>query len=281
MLSNNNAGAALPAGRNKARWAQKSMQWGAKSWFIVAAIGQGIFTLYIIGLYGVSALTGNFERWNSMMPHGYTAGDTAGNIAIGLHLLLAAVVSIGGPFQLAPQSRQRFPRLHRINGKVYIAAAFIMALSGLYLTWVRGSVGGLAGDLAITLNAVLLVAFAIPTYRLARARRMAQHQRWAWRLFMVMSGVWFFRIGLMLWLALWGRPVGFDPQTFTGPFLTALNYGQYLVPLALLEVYFYLKQRPASWRQAAYGGFLWVCTLLTAGGIVAATLAMWLPRVLG
>jgi hypothetical protein len=37
---------------------------------------------------------------------------------------------------------------------------------------------------------------------------------------MVLSGVWFFRLGMFLWLAINRGPAGFEPDTFTGPFLT-------------------------------------------------------------
>ena len=37
-----------------------------------------------------------------------------------------------------------------------------------------------------------------------------------------MNGVWFFWLGLLLWLMIHQQPVGFDPKTFTGPFLTFL-----------------------------------------------------------
>ncbi|QXP44925.1 hypothetical protein FM038_25960 [Shewanella eurypsychrophilus] len=61
---------------------------------------------------------------------------------------------------------------------------------------------------------------------------------WAIRLFIVMGGVWFFRIGLMLWLMIHQAPVGFDPKTFEGPFLSFLGFAQYLIPLAVAQLYF-------------------------------------------
>ena len=39
----------------------------------------------------------------------------------------------------------------------------------------------------------------------ARSRRITEHRRWALRLFMAASAVWFFRVGLMGWTMLTGR----------------------------------------------------------------------------
>jgi hypothetical protein len=44
--------------------------------------------------------------------------------------------------------------------------------------------------------------------------------------------VWFFRLGLTLWLLVHQAPVGFDPKTFSGPFLIVLTLAQSLVPAA-------------------------------------------------
>ena len=113
---------------------------------------------------------------------------------------------------------------------------------------------------------------------LLAARDFVNHRRWAMRLFLVMSGVWFFRVGLMLWLLIHQAPVGFDGETFTGPFLTALTFGQTLLPLLMLELYFYAQKRAGTQGRFAMAGLLALLTLATAAGIVGATLMMWSPR---
>ena len=57
----------------------------------------------------------------------------------------------------------------------------------------------------------------------ANAQRMQLldvHRRWAIRLFLAVSGVWFFRVGLMFWIGANQGAVGFDPASFTGPALS-------------------------------------------------------------
>ncbi len=264
--------------RKHLRPADKYLASSAVFWFIIAFIGQLIFVLYIFALYGISLYEGDFERWNAMIPNGYTKGDTAGNINIGVHLFLAAVISLGGPLQIIPSLRKWFPTFHRWNGRVYIATAVIITLTGFYLTWVRGSVGGLVGAVAISINGVLILLFALITIRYAMGRKFNNHRKWALRLFMVVSGVWFFRVGFMLWMLIHQKPVGFDPATFQGPFLTFLNFGQYLLPLLFLEIYFLAQEKAGQSVKIGTAVLIVVLTIVMGIGIFGATMGMWLPR---
>ena len=93
----------------------RALRAAATSWFIVAILGQWIFVAYVIGFYGSAAVRGRFEEWNKVLPHGYVAGDTVGNLVVSLHLLFAVVVIVGGALQLIPQVRRIAPAFHRWN----------------------------------------------------------------------------------------------------------------------------------------------------------------------
>ena len=258
--------------------ASKSLTASVNLWFLTAVAGQLVFAIYIAGFYGRATLSGDLAAWNKVMPHGYIPGDTAGNFAVGMHLLLALIITLGGALQLVPQIRRHAPTFHRWNGRLYISTAFLISLIGLYMVWTRGAVGDLTQHIGISINAVLIMLCALQTVRYARARKLAVHRRWALRLFIVASGVWFFRVGLMLWLALNGGPVGFDPHTFTGPFLNFLSFAQYLIPLGIVELYIRAtgNTRPAArWAMAA---LLLIASIGMGAGIVVTTLGMWLPR---
>ena len=258
--------------------ASNALTRAGQTWFIVAATGQLIFAWYMAALYGLSALRGDWETWNKVMPRGWNAGDTVGNIAIFVHLLLALVVTLAGLAQLLPAVRRAAPSVHRWIGRVYIASAFGIAFGSMYLMWVRGAVGDFSQHLGSTFNAILLVLFAVIALRHARARNLALHRQWALRLFMVMNGVWFFRLGLLLWLMIHQQPVGFDPKTFTGPFLTFLVFAQTVVPLAALELYFRAQRSDVAARKWSAAAVIAVLALATAGGVVGATMGLWLPR---
>jgi hypothetical protein len=93
--------------------------------------------------------------------------------------------------------------------------------------------------------------------------------------------VWFFRVGLMFWLLVNQRPVGFDTKSFTGPFLSFLSFADYLLPLAVLELYFQAQDRGGAVARRAMAAVLVLLTLAMAAGIFAATMGMWMPRISG
>ncbi len=264
------------AGRATA-WLQRSVV----AWLGVAFAGQLVFAAYVLLFYGGAALAGEPQRWNEVLPHGWKAGAALDNAVLAAHLAFTLVIVFGGFLQLLPAIRRRMPALHRWTGRMYVLAAATLALGGLYLLWVRGGAAGdLPQHLAISGNAIIILCCAALAWRAARARRVQEHRRWALRLFVAASGVWFFRVGLMAWLGVFRAPVGFDPQSFSGPFLTALAWGVYVVvPLLVLEAVLRAQRSTASApQQVAVAAGLGLLTLVMAFGIVIATLGMWGPR---
>ena len=258
--------------------AAHALRIAASTWFVVTVVGQLIFVIYIAGFYGVTTARGDLAAWGKVMPHGYVTGDTIGNSLVGVHLLFAALITLSGAVQLLPVVRRRAPKLHRWNGRFYLTSAVLMSVGGLAMVWTRGSVGGPSQHLAISLNALLILAFAAMALRHALARRFVEHRRWALRLFLAVSGVWFFRIGLTFWILVNQGPVGFDPESFTGPALTTISFAQYLLPLAILQLYFYTQDHAGTRGRIAMASGLLVCTLFTAVGIFAASMMLWLPH---
>ena len=264
--------------RDPQKVARKALDASAKIWFLVAAIGQLIFAIYIAAFYGGTALRGNWEAWNKALIHGFIPGETMGNIAVGTHMLLAFIITVGGILQLVPKIRTQAPVFHRWNGRLYMATAFILSIGGIYMILDRGTLGGLAQHIAIVFNAVLIMAFAIIALRRVMRGDIKSHRKWALRLFLAVGGVWFFRVGFMLWMLVHGAPVGFDPKTFSGPFLYFLAFGQYLIPLAVLELYFRAQGRVSALHRFSVAGLVFSLTILMTVGIFGATMGMWLPR---
>lgn len=259
--------------------AKSALNNAGRFWFLVAAIGQLLFFAYIVVFYGGSTVRGDFDAWRKVLPRGMIAGDTTGNFLLATHLLMAATITFGGLLQLLPAVRARVPALHRWNGRLYMVFAVTISLGSLYLVWVRGTVGDTSQHLGSTLNAFLILLCAALAWRFAKARDFASHGRWALRLFLVVSGVWFFRVGLMLWLLIHQAPVGFDPKAFNGPFLTFLAFAQTLIPLAVLELYLRAQQRASTALRFALAAGISLLTVATAGGIFGAAMMMWLPRI--
>ena len=263
-----------------ATYATRILTFTATAWLVVATMGQWLFGAYILLFYGKSTITGNFDQWNKVLPHGYVEGDWKGNALVGFHILLAAVLVIGGPLQLIPQLRRHVPQVHRWLGRLYVSTAIVVSTAGLVMVWTRGTIGDSTQQISISIQAIYIISFALLTIRYARVRQVARHRAWALRLFMVANGVWFFRVGLMFWLLVNGGPVGFNPKTFTGPFLTALSIFTYAIPLSLiiLELYLFAQQKQNKALSLFTSAIIILFTIITGIGIVGATIGMWLPR---
>jgi hypothetical protein len=258
--------------------ADKALHAAATFWFVIALVGQLMFAVYVAAFYGGAAARGDYGRWNDVLVGGWVAGSVLGNLVLVAHLLLAVVMTIGGPLQLIPQIRARALRLHRWNGRLYVPAAIIISVSGLYSVWTRGTAGGVNLALGVSLNAVLIIVFAVMVLRLALARRIDLHRRWALRLFMAVSGVWFFRVGMMLWLVVNQGPLGFG-ENFDGPFPTVFGFVCYLLPLAILELYLRVQDGARTAGRFAMASALVVLTLAMGTGIAMAIVGLWLPRI--
>ncbi|MGH9423445.1 MAG: DUF2306 domain-containing protein, partial [Thermoanaerobaculia bacterium] len=149
-------------------------------WSAVIVLGQLAFAFSAASFYGMATLRGAGARaWSKHITHGYVPGDFLGNFAVIMHLASAPIIILAGLIQLFPQIRERMPSVHRWNGRLYIMTAFTISLAGLYMTWVRGSVGDLSQHIGSTLMAVLIMLFGGMAARSAIARDFKTHRRWA------------------------------------------------------------------------------------------------------
>lgn len=246
-------------------------------WFAVAAAGQWAFAIYIALQYG-AVLWGDWAPLREFMPVGAVDGDNTGNAALIGHLFIAFTITIGGTLQLMPFVRNAAPVFHRWNGRVYAVTAFVSSIAGLYMVWTRDSIGTVVNDIAISIDALLIMAFATLAVRAAMRRDIASHNRWAVRLFLVVSGVWFMRVmyGFAI-MAVQGKPPGVGGN-MDGPLDVFIAFGCYLLPLAVAELYFRAKSGGAL-AKASMSVVLIVAVGATALGVFGAAVIMWLPRI--
>jgi hypothetical protein len=211
------------------------------------------------------------------MLHGYVAGDTLGNIASTTHILLAVLIHGGGPLQLVPRIRQVAPFFHRWNGRAFLVAAIVSALLGLFLEWGRDAYLGFADIGGNTIASLLIFIFAALALHHARAGNFDVHRRWALRLFLVVSAVWFIRLGS------YGSQVlehAFGIR-FAPEYYESLNGAKLLVPLGVLELYFWAQRSAGPRGRVAVATVLAAAAVLTAVGIFGAANIKWLPAIRG
>ena len=246
-------------------------------WYLTAAVGQLAFVWMIIAHYGAKTVSGNYPGWNDKpIIKGYVAGDTTGNILFAVHVLLAAVITCAGLLQLVPAIRSRLPTLHRVNGRVFLILAYIMAMGGLWMTWLRPTYLSVMSGVAVSLNGLLILLCASIAWRLAVKRRIDAHRHWAMRTFMVVNGVWFLRVGLMGWVLITHGGAGLT-RDMSGPVDLTLAFGSYLIPLVVLELYLRAQRSPSPLHKRLASALVLLMTAFMAIGIGGAVAFMWGP----
>lgn len=259
--------------------ADTALKAATRFWFAVTVAGQLVFAMALASYYGGATLRGDYLAWGKFFSHGYVPGDRMGNLAMYMHVLTAAVVLLSGAVQLVPAIRNRFPVFHRWNGRVYMLAALGVSSAGMYMTWFRSNVGTVGQHIGSTLDAVLIWYFGAMALRYAFARDFRTHRRWAMRFFLAVSASLFIRIMLFVTIVALSGTVGFNPAMLSGSLLTFMTFAQYVVPLSILELYFRAQDRPSAPRSMATAGVLLVSTLVMIAGILAVSMAIWVPQV--
>lgn len=247
-------------------------------WFLVAVVGQWLFAYYVIAAYGPRTASGNWASWDEIgLIQGYTAGDLVGNLAFVSHAMLTAIVCIGGTMQLMPPIRNRYPAIHRWTGRTYLLVAIILSVGGIWMIWGRGSRLTEIGGWGTTINGLLVLVSAATAFYFIKRRKIDQHRRWAMRTFILLSGVWFTRLGYMSWAIATGG-VGMS-RSLDGPFDMFIAFGSYLLPLAVLELYFVASDSRSGGLKLAVSGLMAAATATTALGVFGAWMVMWSPHV--
>ncbi|MEQ1812591.1 MAG: DUF2306 domain-containing protein [Terricaulis sp.] len=244
------------------------------AWFIPTLIGQWFFAYHVAETYLATAFAGNVAAWNQRLFVGLVAGDVIGNAALGVHLFIAFYVTVAGTLQLIPQIRVYAPKFHRWNGRLYILAAFMTSLAALYMIWTRDTFGPDVLEIAVSIDGVLIIIFAAITLHYAVVRRIDVHQRWALRTFIVMSGVWFTRVIYAVLGAVPGDTPG-AADDMSGPTNVAIGFASYLLPLAMLEFYFFAKGGSNSFAKFAAAAVVVTAAFATGVGVYG-TAVTWM-----
>lgn len=253
------------------------LPWSARAWFVSALIGQWLFAIYVAWTLVRPLLDGEAASVDdTRLITGHINGDTAGNALLLGHVLAAAIINGIGLLQLLPALRRRFPAWHRWAGRTFMVLSLLAALSGFYMVWIRGSRLSDVSAVAITLNGLLILLAVAMAWRLAMQRHFAEHRRWAIRAFLLVSGVWSLRLGLMAWLIINHGPRGNTPH-LDGGFDSVWVFGCYLIPLAIAELYFRAEKGRRALQFTA-AGMLAASTALTLLGTYGAFTFMWLPH---
>ncbi|MEX0310814.1 MAG: DUF2306 domain-containing protein [Tateyamaria sp.] len=199
---------------------------------------------------GTLGLTGNTAAIERL-----TGPDTS-LMALFAHMVSGALVTLLSVVQLAGPIRRRWPRVHRMSGRVLAVTAALTGVGGLIYIALSGTVGGPLMSAAFGLYGVLMIVAAIQTPRLAMRGDYDRHRRWSLRLIVLGLGSWLYRLHYGLWYGITcslgeaSCGMGAEPD-FTGLFDRGQVWAFYLPYLPVLEL-FLRRARPVRGNRTPF-----------------------------
>lgn len=123
--------------------------------------------------YGTDSLVDTYHYYASM--------PSTHQWVLGLHTLLGGTCMLLGGLQFWPGLRQRFPRLHRNSGMVFVGTAqlaMIMSMTYLTLTGVANTYAQLTFHVGLWFLALVVTASLWLSMYHVKQRQIAQHMGW-------------------------------------------------------------------------------------------------------
>lgn len=252
--------------------AQNALEISVKSWFAIALVGQWAFALYVFSIYAVTYFA-DIDLVGLSPASGVEKTQGIDRFVFFFHILPTVYLSLFGLLQLVPTIRTKYRSFHRINGRIFLLLGISGALTGLYLQWMRD----LTFSAGISINGILILLAGGWCWHSAIKKRFDSHRRFAVHTFILVNGVWSFRLYLMAWYMVNQGPNG-NTANVDGPMDITISFACYLIPMLIAECYFWLKNKANT--AALLSGTAIVATgaLITAIGVVAAVTMMWTPR---
>jgi uncharacterized membrane protein len=120
------------------------------------------------------------------------------------HGIAGALVLLIAPLQFSGRLRRRFPRLHRLGGRLYVAGVVILAPLGAYIQYFQERLGAPRSFTVLgVVDAALLLATTLIALVFAYKRKIAQHRQWMIRSYAV--ALVFIEARFILGVSGWGQ----------------------------------------------------------------------------
>ena len=102
------------------------------------------------------------------------------------HAIFGSITLLSAPFQFSDRLRQRFPKAHRITGRLYVLGVLVLAPTGAYIQYFQERLGAPRSFTILGgVDAVLLMGTTALALLFAVRRKIALHRQWAIRSYAV------------------------------------------------------------------------------------------------
>jgi uncharacterized membrane protein len=100
-----------------------------------------------------------------------------------VHIFPGLLLMILGPLQFSRKLRERYPKFHRVNGRVFLICAAIVGISALAMSLGMPAIGGVNQAAATTLFATFFLFALGKAFVHIRRREIVLHREWMMRAF--------------------------------------------------------------------------------------------------
>lgn len=109
------------------------------------------------------------------------------------HLLGGMTAILIGPFQFSKQFRNRYLKVHRTMGKIYLIAILIGSICAFYMSFTVAPNFNRSWSVALFFLALPWLLTTLMAYRMIRIKRIPQHREWMIRSYVVTFAFVLFR----------------------------------------------------------------------------------------
>jgi uncharacterized membrane protein len=127
------------------------------------------------------------------------------------HLFSVIPYCILGGFQFLPSFRMKYPKWHRLVGRLLVGVGFVAAITGLWMTHYYSFPDDLQGVLLYTVRilvGVAMIAFILLGLSSILKKRIEQHKAWMIRAYALGQGAGTQVLITIPWLLTFGEPMG-------------------------------------------------------------------------
>lgn len=190
-----------------------------------------------IGLYAVPPYA-SFDPLLSRIP--LNELFTSHMLWLAFHAIPSGLALIIGPFQFLAAMRNRWPKAHRLSGKIYLCCVLLGSVAAISSTIM--STAGFAAQVGFSLLIVGWLYSAYHAYRAARQRRFADHRIWMTRNYALTFAAVLLRVFLL-------AGIGFKQLVPSIPFdqiYTSSVWGSILVSSLVAEWFIVTRAQPKT-----------------------------------
>jgi uncharacterized membrane protein len=130
-------------------------------------------------------------------------------LLISFHIIPGLLFLVLGPLQFMGSIRARWPKAHRISGRIFIVSGLLMAVSAIMINIVFPPFGGLFKSIAVYVFSTAQIVTLMIALKAVLRRNIARHRAWMIRAFAIGLAISTMRIFFIPAYLLYGVPSDF------------------------------------------------------------------------